>query len=84
MLLRKVKAFWLMLVWLATNLLLIGGSSGIAWAAHVGGFLFGVLVGLLWRRRGRENEIAPVAPTPDVAALPRRVIPERRRTPLPD
>ena len=70
MLLRKVKAFWLMLVWLATNLLLIGGSSGIAWAAHVGGFLFGVLVGLLWRRRGRENEITPAAPTPDVAALP--------------
>ena len=55
-LLRKVKAVWLLLVWLATQLILIGGSSGVAWAAHVGGFLFGAVVGLLWRQRGRERD----------------------------
>lgn len=67
MLLRKVKAVWLLLVWLALQLLLVRGDSGIAWAAHVGGFAFGVLVGLLWRRRGRERDIAPTA---DVAVHP--------------
>lgn len=68
MLLRKVKAVWLLLIWLATQLLLIGADSGIAWAAHVGGFLFGVVIGLVWRARGRErddvvtdSEVAPIA-----------------------
>ncbi len=70
MLLRKVQALWLMLVWLATNLLLIGADSGIAWAAHVGGFLFGVVVGLLWRRRGHEQAITPAGQTPDVVTGP--------------
>lgn len=54
MLLRKVKAVWLLLTWLALQLLLISGDSGIAWAAHVGGFLFGVALGLIWRQRGRD------------------------------
>ena len=49
-LLRKVEAIWLLLVWLGTQFLLVGGDSEIAWAAHVGGFAFGVLVGLWWRR----------------------------------
>jgi membrane associated rhomboid family serine protease len=68
MLLRKVMAIWLLLVWLALQLLLIGGDSGIAWAAHVGGFAFGALVGLLWRRLGREA--TPPAPTPEPASVP--------------
>jgi membrane associated rhomboid family serine protease len=64
MLLRKVKAVWLLLTWLALQLLLIPGDSGIAWAAHVGGFLFGVLVGVVWKRRGRETEVSvPARPT---------------------
>jgi membrane associated rhomboid family serine protease len=50
LLLRKVEAIWLLLVWVATQFLLVGGDSEIAWAAHVGGFAFGVLVGLWWRR----------------------------------
>jgi membrane associated rhomboid family serine protease len=56
MFLRKVMAFWLLTIWLLLQLLLIPGDSGIAWAAHVGGFLFGVMVGFAWRRRGREPD----------------------------
>lgn len=65
MLLRKVKALWLLVVWLVLQLLYVGGDSGIAWAAHVGGFAFGALVGLVWRRRGRD-----ATPTPPVAVSP--------------
>ncbi len=50
MLFRKVAAGWVLGLWLAYQFLLIGGTSGIAWAAHVGGFVFGALVGLVWRR----------------------------------
>ena len=73
MLLRKVKAFWLLTTWLALQLLLIPGESGIAWAAHVGGFLFGVVIGFLWRARGRERDHEPEPepePTPTLAAAP--------------
>ena len=73
MLLRKVKAVWLLLSWLALQLLLIPGNSGIAWAAHVGGFLFGALLGLLWRRRGREPESTP-EPEPEPVPLPAPVL----------
>jgi len=68
MLLRKVKALWLLLAWLAMQLLLIPGDQGIAWAAHVGGFAFGALVGLLWRTRGRERDDGAAAPRDAVAA----------------
>jgi len=61
MLLRKVKAVWLLLGWLLLQLLLVGADSGVAWAAHVGGFAFGMLLGIVWRRRGRE---VPVEPEP--------------------
>jgi membrane associated rhomboid family serine protease len=64
LLLRKVKAVWLMVVFLLFQLLYIPGDSGIAWAAHVGGFGFGALLGLLWRRRGREPTPPPLLPSP--------------------
>jgi membrane associated rhomboid family serine protease len=47
---RKVKAKWLLSLWFAEQFLLIGGTGDIAWAAHVGGFAFGVVTGLVWRR----------------------------------
>ena len=38
----KVRAFWYMLVWLGLNLLLpFVKNSGVAWLAHVGGFVVG-------------------------------------------
>jgi membrane associated rhomboid family serine protease len=61
-LLRKVEAIWLLLVWLGTQFLLVGGKSEIAWAAHVGGFAFGVLVGLWWRRGDAQAAAQLVEP----------------------
>ncbi len=66
LLLRKVEAIWLLLVWFGQQFLLVSGSSGIAWAAHVGGFAFGAAVGLWWRRQDRY--VARGLPAP--AALP--------------
>ena len=67
-LLRKVQAIWLLLVWFAQQFLLVGADSGVAWAAHVGGFVFGALVGLWWRRHdlgqtrpgGERGLVAPL------------------------
>jgi membrane associated rhomboid family serine protease len=64
--LRKVQALWLLVVWVGQNLLLVGAASGVAWAAHIGGFAFGALVGLWWRHQDRRR--TPTAP-PD-APLP--------------
>jgi membrane associated rhomboid family serine protease len=70
-LLRKVKAFWLLLIWFASQfLILASGDSGTAWAAHVGGFAFGVLIGLLWRASAARAPQVPTAlpPATTVAA----------------
>ncbi|MCJ7672131.1 MAG: rhomboid family intramembrane serine protease [Acidimicrobiia bacterium] len=61
-LLRKVEAIWLLLVWFGTQFLLVSGASDIAWAAHVGGFLFGALVGLWWRYRDERSTRAVLPP----------------------
>jgi membrane associated rhomboid family serine protease len=63
MLFRKVAAVWVLGLWFAQQFLLIGGGSGVAWAAHVGGFVFGVLVGLVWRR----GRLTPPAGAPALA-----------------
>ncbi len=75
-LLRKVEAIWLLLYFLATQFLLVGGDSAVAWAAHVGGFAFGVLVGLWWRRKDEARRAAP--------SLRRRRRSPPRRDPSPD
>ena len=61
--LRKVQALWLLLIWVGSNLLLVAAPGGVAWAAHIGGFAFGALVGVWWRLRdrGREPELAAPA-----------------------
>jgi len=61
-LLRKVQALWLLVFWVGQQFLLVGGNSGIAWAAHVGGFAFGALVGLWWRQQERRHATATPAP----------------------
>ena len=65
--LRKVTALWLLVVWVGSQFLLVGFDSGVAWAAHVGGFAFGALVGLWWRIQDRRRDTAitlPTAPAP--------------------
>jgi membrane associated rhomboid family serine protease len=48
--------------WVGQQFLLVGGNTNIAWAAHVGGFAFGALVGLWWRSQERGNATATPAP----------------------
>ena len=62
-LLRKVQALWLLLIWFAEQFLLVGSNSGVAWAAHAGGFSFGALVGLWWRWRDHSRPV-PTSMTP--------------------
>ena len=48
---RDVAAKWLLGIWLISQFF-IAPNSGVAWMAHVGGFVFGVAAGLLWRITG--------------------------------
>jgi membrane associated rhomboid family serine protease len=49
----KVPAFFFLGVWLLLQLLSAGSQVGIAWFAHIGGFLAGfVLIGFMTRSRG--------------------------------
>ena len=49
---RDVQAKWFLLFWFVTQFF-ISPNAGVAWTAHVGGFVFGVLVGLAWRAAHR-------------------------------
>ena len=65
MLLRKVTAQWLLILWFLLQFQYVASNAGIAWAAHVGGFTFGILVGLYWRLRERAGRRAvPPVVTP--------------------
>jgi membrane associated rhomboid family serine protease len=61
---RKVAAGWVLGLWFVSQFLLVGSNSPVAWAAHVGGFLFGAGVGVLWRR----NRQSPPDWSPTAAA----------------
>jgi membrane associated rhomboid family serine protease len=65
MLLRKVTAAWLLILWFLLQFQYVLSDVGIAWGAHVGGFTFGVLVGLWWRLQERRRA-SPPAPAPPV------------------
>jgi membrane associated rhomboid family serine protease len=57
MLLHEIRAFWLLLIWFAAQLISAVGApagAGVAWWAHIGGFLAGAVVALplVRRRRG--------------------------------
>jgi membrane associated rhomboid family serine protease len=47
----RIRAKWLLTFWFVLQFF-TQPNSGVAWAAHVGGFLFGVLIGLLVRASG--------------------------------
>ncbi len=55
---RDVAAKWLLAIWFVSQFF-INPNEGVAWMAHVGGFVFGVAVGLLWRATGSpERDLA--------------------------
>lgn len=51
---RDIAAKWLLGIWLVSQFF-INPNEGVAWMAHVGGFVFGVAVGLLWRATGTTD-----------------------------
>jgi membrane associated rhomboid family serine protease len=58
---REVRAKWLLLFWAALQFLEpFNPNSGVAWVAHVGGFVFGVVVALVVRAAGGGATRAPV------------------------
>ncbi len=46
--LRDITAKWFLGIWFVLQFF-TGANSGVAWMAHVGGFVFGVVIGLLVR-----------------------------------
>jgi membrane associated rhomboid family serine protease len=60
---RDISAKWLLLFWFVTQFFdAVNPNSGVAWAAHVGGFVFGLLVGLLMRSRRDAPRPASAGP----------------------
>ena len=58
---REIRAKWLLLFWLALQFVEpFNPNSGVAWVAHVGGFVFGVVVGLVVRAAGGGASRAPL------------------------
>lgn len=45
---RDISAKWLLLFWFVSQFF-VNPNEGVAWAAHVGGFVFGALVAFLFR-----------------------------------
>jgi membrane associated rhomboid family serine protease len=54
-----IPAIFFLGIWLVSQFLLVDPSSGVAWQAHVAGFLFGLLVTLPLRRRLLGNTLSP-------------------------
>jgi membrane associated rhomboid family serine protease len=56
---RDISAKWLLLIWFATQFLdYFNPNSGVAWMAHVGGFVFGILVAMLVRASRPARQLA--------------------------
>jgi len=61
---RDIRAKWWLGIWFVMQFL-TDPNEGVAWVAHVGGFLFGALVALLLRDRLRPSRVPTLRPTPD-------------------
>nr|NIT21298.1 rhomboid family intramembrane serine protease [Candidatus Aminicenantes bacterium] len=48
-----VPAFVFLIVWFIFQFFYVGAGSGIAWLAHVGGFVIGILLIKIMQRRPR-------------------------------
>jgi membrane associated rhomboid family serine protease len=51
-----IKAKWWLMFWFVLQFF-TGPNTGVAWVAHVGGFVFGVVMGLLVRLTGRGQDV---------------------------
>jgi membrane associated rhomboid family serine protease len=66
---RDVQARWLLLFWFVLQFF-TDRNGGVAWAAHVGGFVFGGLVGLFLRTRGDDTRFSGPYRYPDPSPPP--------------
>ncbi len=57
----SIRAKWLLGFWLVSQFF-VNPNEGVAWMAHVGGFVFGVLAALLWRARAKPVEELDATP----------------------
>ncbi len=55
---RDIPAKWLLGFWFVTQFF-TNPNEGVAWVAHVGGFVFGAVVALFLRDRLRPSRVAP-------------------------
>ncbi len=55
---RDIPAKWLLGFWFVSQFF-INPAEGVAWVAHVGGFVFGALVALVLRDRLRPERVRP-------------------------
>ena len=64
---RQVQARWVLAIWFISQFF-INPNDGVAWVAHVGGFVFGVVVALVVRGSAavRRPAMAPGRPPPGV------------------
>ena len=54
---RDVTAKWLLGIWFVLQFF-TAPNSGVAWMAHVGGFVFGILAGFLWRTKRAAEPVS--------------------------
>jgi membrane associated rhomboid family serine protease len=54
--LARIRAKWWLLIWFGSQFL-INPNDGVAWAAHVGGFIFGALAAVVLRGRRQPVSI---------------------------
>jgi hypothetical protein len=54
----QVQAYWFLGFWFVLQFL-TSPNSGVAWVAHVGGFLFGALIALIFRNHLRPPRTRP-------------------------
>lgn len=59
---RQVQARWVLAIWFVSQFF-INPNDGVAWVAHVGGFVFGIVVSLAVRGGSATRRLA-VAPNP--------------------
>jgi len=61
---RDIPAKWLLGFWFVTQFF-TNANEGVAWVAHVGGFVFGALIALFLRERLRPSRVPIAEPEPE-------------------